>query len=276
MYYVYLLRSKKYNKIYIGSTNDLRRRFNEHNKGMETSTKKYKPWQLAYYEAYQSEKDARDREKKLKHHGNAIKELKKRIGGSFENRGEDLPSTTFSKRNGAGFTLIELLVVVTITILMSGMMLVDFRSGQKKSLVSSAAHQLAQDIRAVQEKAMSSAELSGGSEEFFVGGYGVYFEKDTTFYRIFVDKNDNKLYDDGELIEEKDLGKIEIIPKKYNTLSEEWSSINKFNIVFIPPDPDIVASKDSDNDEYMITLTHSEGGSKNVMINLAGLIYIND
>lgn len=88
MYYVYLLLSKIHNQIYIGSTNDLRRRLREHNDGKENSTKRYRPWSLYYYEAYLSENHARMREKRLKHNGNAIRELKKRIGlGS--------PSTTF-------------------------------------------------------------------------------------------------------------------------------------------------------------------------------------
>lgn len=67
-------------EIYIGSTNDLRRRLQEHNDGKEISTKRYAPWTIFYYEAYLTEKLARLREKRLKHNGNAIRELKKRIG----------------------------------------------------------------------------------------------------------------------------------------------------------------------------------------------------
>jgi len=125
MFYVYLLESTKYKQTYIGSTNDLRRRLREHNDGLEISTRRYKPWRLVAYEAYQSEQDAREREKRLKSHGNAIKEFKKRARNSLKNgagfthapsfseNGQGLPSTTFSK-SGAGFTLIELLVSMTI------------------------------------------------------------------------------------------------------------------------------------------------------------------
>jgi putative endonuclease len=81
MYYVYLLLSKiKPNEIYIGSTNSILRRIKEHNQGKIFSTKRYKPWILVYYEAYRDEKLARLRERRLKHHGNAIRELKKRAG----------------------------------------------------------------------------------------------------------------------------------------------------------------------------------------------------
>ncbi|PIY93982.1 MAG: hypothetical protein COY68_04360 [Candidatus Levybacteria bacterium CG_4_10_14_0_8_um_filter_35_23] len=79
MFYVYLLRSKMKNQLYIGSTKDLKRRVEEHNDGKEFSTKRFLPWELIYYEAFLEEKMARDREKKLKYHGNAIRELKKRL-----------------------------------------------------------------------------------------------------------------------------------------------------------------------------------------------------
>lgn len=80
MNYLYLLQSKLNNEIYVGSTKDLKRRMEEHNDGKVFSTKRYIPWKLIYYEAYISEKLARLREKRLKHNGNAIRELKKRIG----------------------------------------------------------------------------------------------------------------------------------------------------------------------------------------------------
>lgn len=118
MYYVYLLKSKKNNnEIYIGSTNNLKRRFSEHNLGKEISTARYKPWKLLYYEAYQSEKDARNREMRLKNHGNSIKQLKKRIKESLKTE-VGLPRTIFfPKKKGAGFTLIELIVVISIFII---------------------------------------------------------------------------------------------------------------------------------------------------------------
>jgi len=79
--YVYILRSLKfYGEIYIGSAYDLKRRLREHNVGKELSTKIYLPWSVYYYEAYPSEHLARMREKRLKQNGNAVRELKKRIG----------------------------------------------------------------------------------------------------------------------------------------------------------------------------------------------------
>ena len=83
MYFVYVLKSKVDGKLYIGSTNDLRKRFNEHNREINKSTKYRAPFGLIYYEAFTAEVDARIREKKLKQFKNSYGELKKRIYNSI-------------------------------------------------------------------------------------------------------------------------------------------------------------------------------------------------
>lgn len=45
---------------------DLRKRFNQHNNGQSTWTKRGIPWEIIYYEACLDEDDARAREKYLK------------------------------------------------------------------------------------------------------------------------------------------------------------------------------------------------------------------
>jgi len=84
MFYVYILKSKKDNKLYLGFTNDLRKRLAKHNQGLNKSTRHRAPFILVYYEAFFSEKDARSREKKLKRFKNSYTELKKRITLSIE------------------------------------------------------------------------------------------------------------------------------------------------------------------------------------------------
>lgn len=84
MFYLYILRSKKDQQLYIGSTKDLRRRFKEHNEGKVFSTKTRRPFEIVYYEAYKSEKDARHREVNVKLRSRAFTQLKKRIGNSLE------------------------------------------------------------------------------------------------------------------------------------------------------------------------------------------------
>jgi len=83
---VYILKSIKDNLLYTGSTNDLKNRFKLHNEGKVFSTKNRIPFELIYYEAYKSEKDARVREKNLKLRANAFSQLKRRIKLSLDNK----------------------------------------------------------------------------------------------------------------------------------------------------------------------------------------------
>ena len=80
MKYVYFLQSKRYNKyIYIGLTNNLRRRFSEHNsRRSKLSTAPYRPFVLVGYIAIAAENKARDLERYLKS-GSGRAFLKKRI-----------------------------------------------------------------------------------------------------------------------------------------------------------------------------------------------------
>ncbi|GBE16548.1 GIY-YIG nuclease superfamily protein [bacterium BMS3Abin15] len=70
--------------MYIGSTNNLRKRLEMHNSGKIYSTKLRKPFNLVYYESYKSEKDARKREHNLKLRSRAFAQLMKRIQESLE------------------------------------------------------------------------------------------------------------------------------------------------------------------------------------------------
>ena len=83
MYYVYLLKSEKDNKLYIGFTNDLKNRVRQHNQGLSKSTKTRGPFKLVYYEAYLAEKDAKNREKMLKRFSGSYNHLRKRIKHSL-------------------------------------------------------------------------------------------------------------------------------------------------------------------------------------------------
>ena len=78
MFYAYVIQSKKDNKWYTGYTNDLRKRFNEHNSNKVYSTKNRGPFNLIYYEACLNQQDARSREKYLKT-GTGKRYLKNRL-----------------------------------------------------------------------------------------------------------------------------------------------------------------------------------------------------
>ena len=84
MFYVYLLYSEKDGKFYTGSTNDLKRRLQEHISGNVTSTKNRRQLKLIYYEACLSEEDGQQREMYLKS-GMGKRYLRNRIKRYLEN-----------------------------------------------------------------------------------------------------------------------------------------------------------------------------------------------
>jgi putative endonuclease len=65
-FYAYVLLSQKDNNYYIGYTNNLKRRLEEHNSGKNFSTKPRTPLKLIYFEGCINEDDAKQREKYLK------------------------------------------------------------------------------------------------------------------------------------------------------------------------------------------------------------------
>lgn len=65
MYYVYVIQDKN-NRCYTGYTNDLRKRFKEHNDNRVKSTKERGPFEMIYYEGCANSQDATAREKYLK------------------------------------------------------------------------------------------------------------------------------------------------------------------------------------------------------------------
>ena len=65
-YYVYILESLKDGERYTGYTNNLKKRLEEHKKGLSFSTKFRLPFKLIYFEGCLNQKDAKRRENYLK------------------------------------------------------------------------------------------------------------------------------------------------------------------------------------------------------------------
>ncbi len=91
-YYVYIL-SNKSKTLYIGVTNDLKRRMFEHkNKLVNGFTKRYNLTKLVYFEVFNNSQDAIRREKQLK---NWHREWKINLIESVNKNWEDLSKDFF-------------------------------------------------------------------------------------------------------------------------------------------------------------------------------------
>jgi putative endonuclease len=86
-HYVYILYSPSKNQYYRGITNNIFRRFAEHNKAQELATKAGVPWFLAWYTTKPNRSEAMILEKKLKNigsHRRLLDFIAKHTGGLDE------------------------------------------------------------------------------------------------------------------------------------------------------------------------------------------------
>jgi putative endonuclease len=83
MYYVYLLLSEKDGKTYIGYSEDFKRRFDEHNRGLVEATKDRRPLKLIYIECFCNQEDAKKEELFLKS-GKGRERLKYLLENTFK------------------------------------------------------------------------------------------------------------------------------------------------------------------------------------------------
>ena len=79
MYYVYILKSVKDGNLYIGRTNNVNRRVNEHNRGIVSSTKSRRPFMLLKTIEVESEAGSVRVEKEYKK-GYKREEIKREFG----------------------------------------------------------------------------------------------------------------------------------------------------------------------------------------------------
>jgi putative endonuclease len=66
MIIVYALNSLSKNYIYVGQTDNLNRRYKQHNEGREKTTRSYRPFKIIHTEEFPDRDSARKREKYLK------------------------------------------------------------------------------------------------------------------------------------------------------------------------------------------------------------------
>jgi len=82
MHIMYVLKSKKDGKLYIGSTGNLGRRLHEHSLGLVKSTQYRRPLALVYQESFENKSDAQVRERYFKGGGKARNVLDELIMGA--------------------------------------------------------------------------------------------------------------------------------------------------------------------------------------------------
>lgn len=184
-----------------------------------------------------------------------------------------------------GFMLAEVLIVIALSLLLTLVVMVNHREGQKKAILQRAAHKLAQDIRAVQEMAVSGRKCPecGGSEP---NGYGIEVRTalgNNMLYKLYADTAEPYEFyseEDDIIIEVIQLEK-DVVVKSISIwiTGEDPTSPNRACLNFKPPDPLITIKSqpnETSRDIAEITLGFESGSSdtKKITVNTVGLIEI--
>jgi len=139
------------------------------------------------------------------------------------------------KRGEQGFSLPELLVVIAIIVLMTGLMLPNWRSGDRTLTLNRVSAKAGQDVRRTQELALRApASICPNDPTEKISGYGIFFDQNIpTSYIIFAECNDNNTYNAG--ID----GMVETVQLEKSIEIQSVSPGPQISIVFIPPTPSV-------------------------------------
>lgn len=164
-----------------------------------------------------------------------------------------------------GFILVELLVVVSLIVLLSAAVFVDFKKGEKNLILQRNAYKLAQDIKKAQEMTMSAKQGYCGN------GFGIHFDNSLGYYVLFADCDDDK-YWDGDPPDDE----VETIYLDETVEITDLKPATDFSVFFVPPDPVTWINNFSSGQIAKIEISCKEDASitRTVIVNNAGRIEI--
>jgi len=170
--------------------------------------------------------------------------------------------------NDKGFTLLELMVVIGIMSVLSAVLLLYNRTGEKQIILSREQARLTSVLFQARSLSLNSfgAEIRGGDVQ--ICGYGVNFSPPQTF-TIFQDRlaggtncaASNKIFDGGEEVSVQTLDSAIKITSNFS------------NILFMPPEPTVVIDGDSGREQSIVAVSFIDGSNpRQIIVNKYGQI----
>ena len=178
-----------------------------------------------------------------------------------------------------GFTLVEMLITISIVVILSTIVMINYKPGKERLALNRSAIKLSQDFDLAREYAMSSRELSGVVPQ---GGYAIYIGNSISTYFLFANSNDDNQYGSGDEIISNLQFEPEIVLRQVKLSSSAGDRTilpaegKIANIIFQPPDPSIFFVLDGveyESAEIVICLKSNPSVTKTIKINKSGLVY---
>ncbi len=117
-----------------------------------------------------------------------------------------IPNTKYQILYSRGFTIIELLATIGVLTMMTSIVLVNYRSFNINSDFTNAVENVYFALREAQVYGVSTRTAGaiecGTPPSSFNCTYGVHFVNGSVSYDVFVDANENRIFDTGAVVEE--------------------------------------------------------------------------
>lgn len=144
-----------------------------------------------------------------------------------------------------GVTLTELLVVIAIIVIISTIMVINFRAGERGGELVRSAQLVVQGIRRAQSMALASKEVENPAAGWEVpeGGYGVYLTTNSPNndqYIVYADFNNDNKHNAGEELEDGIVKLEKGIIIDFIFYDPSGGEPDKTNITFEPLNPLII------------------------------------
>ena|SRR3989344_2912856 len=194
-----------------------------------------------------------------------------------------------SQKLKAGFSLVELMVVISIFVIMTTVLILNYNKFGGNLLITNLAYDVALTIREAQTYGIGVKQATyGGGATTFDAGYGVHFDwSSPTTYILFYDAGGlpggDKIYNTGEAVriyELKNGNEIETVCGAYAISIDEFecnSSPPGIDIVFYRPNPEayINASEGGASyDKIRVCLKSPQGKRKAIITHVSGQISV--
>ena len=171
-----------------------------------------------------------------------------------------------------GFTLLEMIVVIGIFGIVSSIVIWNYNKFTGNTVLTNMAYELALSVREAQLFGTSAIGNSSNINTFNQH-IGARFVKGTDSYIIFIDENNNNMYDNtGDTIFKTLTLQSGVVVEEVN-VCDVAGSINTLDIVFARPNPEPIING-SFLESAQIKIVSKTGTARYVKVNGAGQVEV--